>query len=114
MKLERCHLMMLRTNECWCSRLGGLRKPILTSPQAKGLGRLRRRWLLLADHLHLRQGCGTPGLLSLRDAPHEALVCDSHVRQAVRHANVAVGWTIAAPHSRGPEALLEATRLSPG
>ena len=35
-KLERCHLMMLRTKECWCSRLGGLRKPILTSPQAQG------------------------------------------------------------------------------
>ena len=36
MKLERCHLMMLRTKECWRSRLGGLRKPILTSPQAQG------------------------------------------------------------------------------
>src|SRR3954470_5157626 len=35
MKLERCHLMMLRTKECWCSRLGGLRQPILTSPQAQ-------------------------------------------------------------------------------
>ena len=28
--------MMLRTKECWCSRLGWLRKPILTSPQAQG------------------------------------------------------------------------------
>src|SRR3954467_1955133 len=53
----------------------------------------------------LCQGCGMPGLLSLHDAPHEALVRGSCVRQAVRHANVAVGWTFAAPHSRGPEAL---------
>src|SRR3954464_1633256 len=36
MKLERCHLKMPRTKWCWCSRLGGLRKPILTSPQAQG------------------------------------------------------------------------------
>ena len=35
-KLERCHLTMLRTKECWCSRLGGLREPILMSPQAQG------------------------------------------------------------------------------
>src|SRR3954462_909087 len=113
MKLERCHLMMLRTNECWCSRLGGLRKPILTSPQARGLGRLRRRWWLLADHLHLRQGCGTPGLLSFHDAPHEALVRGSRVRQAVRHANIAVGWTFTAPHSRRPEALQQGDLIEP-
>src|SRR4051812_45925676 len=73
MKLKRCHLMMLRTSECWCSRLGGLQKPILMSPQARGLERLQRCWWLLADHLHLRQGCRTPGLLSFHDAPHEAL-----------------------------------------
>src|SRR3954470_5604380 len=36
MKLERCHLMMLKTKQCRCSRLGGLRKLILTSPQALG------------------------------------------------------------------------------
>ena len=35
-KLERCHLMMLKMKGCWCSRLGGLREPILTSPQAQG------------------------------------------------------------------------------
>src|SRR3954470_6522908 len=75
------------------------------APRPRGLGRLRRRWWLLADHLHLRQSRGTPGLLSFQDAPHEALVCGSRVRQAVRHANVAVGWTLVAPHSRGPEAL---------
>ena len=28
--------MMLRTEERWCSKLGGLREPILTSPQAQG------------------------------------------------------------------------------
>src|SRR4051812_15535456 len=113
MKLERCHLMMLRTNECWCSRLGGLGSRSSRAPRPRGLGRLRRRWWLLADHLHLRQGCSTPGLLSHRDAPHEALVCDSRVRQAVRHANVVVGWTFAAPHSRGPEAPQRGDSIEP-
>ena len=28
--------MMLKTKGCWCSRLGGLRKLILMSPQARG------------------------------------------------------------------------------
>src|SRR3954466_2406871 len=36
MKLERCHLKMSPTTWCWCSRLGGLQKPILMSPQALG------------------------------------------------------------------------------
>src|SRR4051812_45372998 len=36
MKLERCHLKLLSAKWRWCSRLGGLRKPILTSPQAPG------------------------------------------------------------------------------
>ena len=36
MKLERCHLMTLSTKERRCSRRGGLREPILTSPQAQG------------------------------------------------------------------------------
>src|SRR3954464_1311571 len=36
MKLERCHLKMSSVRWRWCSRLGGLRKPILTSPQAQG------------------------------------------------------------------------------
>src|SRR3954463_3765862 len=36
MKLERCHLKMSLAKWRWCSRLGGLRKPILMSPQALG------------------------------------------------------------------------------
>src|SRR3954467_13382626 len=36
MKLERCHLKMSSTKWRWCSRLAGLRKPILTSLQALG------------------------------------------------------------------------------
>ena len=84
MKLERCHLMTLRTKERWCSRLGGLREPILTSPQAQGP----------------------------REAP-EALVRVSRVRQAVRHANIAVGWASIAPHSRGPEALQRGDSVEP-
>ena len=35
-KLERCHLMTLKMKGCWCSRLDGLWKPILMSPQAQG------------------------------------------------------------------------------
>ena len=68
---------------------------------------------LLAGHLHLFQGCGTPGLLYLRDAPHEALVRVNRVRQAVRHANVVVGRTSAAPHSRGLEALQRGGSIEP-
>src|SRR3954471_4197757 len=82
----------------WCSRLGGPRKLILTSPRPGGLGRLRRHWWLLVSSLHLRQGCGTPAFLRLQDAPHDALVRRSHARQAIRHANIAVGWSSAAPH----------------
>src|SRR3954468_7155150 len=103
----------VETKRCWCRRLGGLRRPILMSPRPWGLGRLRRRWWLLVDHLHLRQGCGTPGLLSFHDAPHEALVRGSHARQAVMHANVAVWWTFAAPHSRGLEALQSGDSIEP-
>ena len=54
-----------------------------------------------------------PGRLSLQDAPHEALTHNSRVWQAVRHANVAVGWTSTAPHSRGPEALQRGDSVEP-
>src|SRR3954471_19115244 len=37
MKLERCHLEISTAKWRWWSRLGGLQKPILTSPQAPGL-----------------------------------------------------------------------------
>ena len=43
-------------------------------------------------------------LPSLQNAPQQALMSGDRVRQAERHANVAVGWTFAAPHLRGPEA----------
>ena len=112
-ELERCHLMKLRTKERWCSRLGGLREPILTSPQAQGPREARRRWRLLTGHLHPCQGCRTPGLLCLCDAPHEVLVRVSRVRQAVRHANVAVGWASAVPHLRGPEVLQRGDSVEP-
>src|SRR3954471_13300616 len=75
------------------------------APRPRGLGRLRRHWWLLAGCLHLRQSRRTPVFLSLQYAPHEALVHRSHARQAVRHANIAVGRSSAAPHSGGPEAL---------
>ena len=54
-----------------------------------------------------------PDLLSLQNAPHEALTRISRVRQAERHANIAVGWTFAAPHSRGPEALQRGDSIEP-
>ena len=88
MKLERCHLMMLRTKQRWCSRLGGLRKPILTSPQAQGP----------------------------REAPEalEALMSGGRVWQAERHVSVAVRWTLATSHARRPETLLRRDSVEPG
>ena len=53
------------------------------------------------------------GLLSLHDTPHEALVRGSRVRQAVRHANIAVGWTFTAAHSQGLEALQRGDSIEP-
>ena len=47
-----------------------------------------------------------PDLLSLQNAPQQALMSCGRVRQAERHANVAVRWTLAMPHVRRPEALL--------
>src|SRR3954466_11406581 len=78
-----------------------------------GLGRLRGHWWLLASCLHLRQSRRTPVFLSLQDAPHEALVRRSHARQAVKHANIAVGWTSPTPHSGGPEALRRGDLIEP-
>ena len=54
-----------------------------------------------------------PDLLSLQNAPQQALMSRDRVRQAERHANVAVGWTSAAPHSRGPEALQRGDSIEP-
>src|SRR3954469_8206732 len=83
------------------------------APRPRGLRRLRRCWWLLANRLHLRQDHGSPVFLSLHDAPHEALVCSSHARQAVRHVNIAVGWASATPHLRGPETLRHGNPIEP-
>ena len=54
-----------------------------------------------------------PDLLSLQNAPQQALMSGDRVRQAERHANVAVGWTLATSHARGPEALLRCGSVEP-
>ena len=54
-----------------------------------------------------------PDLLSLHNAPEQALMSGDRVRQAERHANVAVRWTLATPHARRPEALLRRGSVAP-
>ena len=54
-----------------------------------------------------------PSLTSLMDGPHVPLECSSRARQAERHANVAVAWASAAPHSRGLEALQRGDSVEP-
>ena len=54
-----------------------------------------------------------PDLLSFQDGPHEGLVCGSRVRQAIRHANIAMGRTLAASHLRRLEALLRRRSIEP-
>ena len=46
-----------------------------------------------------------PDLLGLQNAPQKALMSGDCVRQAERHANIAVRWTLATPHARRLEAL---------
>ena len=41
------------------------------------------------------------------------LVGDSHVRQAKRHANIVVRWTLAPANARRPEALLRCGPVEP-
>ena len=53
------------------------------------------------------------GHLSFQNAPHQALVGSSRVRQAEGHANIAVQWTLAMPHARRPEALLRRGSVEP-
>ena len=65
------------------------------------------------DHLHLRQDRVVPGLLSCQNAPQVTLVSGSHVRQAERHANVAVWQALAAFHARRLEALLRCDSAEP-
>ena len=54
-----------------------------------------------------------PDLLSLQNAPQQALMSDDRVWQAERHANVAVRWTLTTPHARRPEALLRRGSVEP-
>ena len=54
-----------------------------------------------------------PGLLSRQGAPQVALIGGRHARQAKRHANVAVRWTLAAPRARRPETLLRRGSVEP-
>ena len=54
-----------------------------------------------------------PDLLSLQNAPHEVLMRGSRVRQAKRHANIAVGWTLAMSHARGLEGLRRGGPVEP-
>ena len=54
-----------------------------------------------------------PDLLGLQNAPQQVLMSGDRVRQAERHANVAVGWTLATPHARRPEALLRCGSIEP-
>ena len=54
-----------------------------------------------------------PDLLSLQNAPQQALMSSGRVRQAERHANIAVRWTLAMSHVRGPEALLRRGSVEP-
>ena len=54
-----------------------------------------------------------PDLLSLQNAPQQALMSGDRVRQAERHANVAVRWTLTTPHARRPEALLRRGSVEP-
>ena len=54
-----------------------------------------------------------PDLLSLQNAPQQALMSGDRVRQAERHANVAVRWTLTTPHARRLEALLRCGSVEP-
>ena len=72
------------------------------SPRPKGLGRLRWHVQVFGDHRHLLQDRVMPDLLSLQNAPQQALMCGDHARQAEGHANVAVRWSLAAPYGQRP------------
>ena len=68
---------------------------------------------ILEDHLHLCQDHVVPDLLSLQNAPQQALMSGDRVQQAKRHANMAVGLTLAASHARRPEKLLRSGPVEP-
>ena len=54
-----------------------------------------------------------PDLLSLQNAPQQALMSGNCVWQAERHANIGVGWTLTMPHARRLEALLRCGSVEP-
>ena len=54
-----------------------------------------------------------PDLLSLQNAPQQALMSGDSAQQAERHADVAVTWTLATPHARRPEALMRRGSVEP-
>ena len=54
-----------------------------------------------------------PDLLSLQNAPQQTLMSGDRVRQAERHASIAVRWTLTTPHARRPEALLRHGLVEP-
>ena len=64
--------------------------------------------------LHLLQDRLMPGLASRLGVPHAALEHLSHARQAKRHANVAVRWTLASADMRRPHELPRRGPVEPG
>ena len=87
-----------------------------SSSRATGALSLGRLWGLgrfLEDRLYLHQDSMAPGLLSRQDAPQVALVNVRYARQAKRHANVAVRWTLAMAHARRPDKLLRGGTVEP-
>ena len=70
------------------------------------------QWLL-KNCRDLHQDSVMPGLLSRQNAPQVMLEGGSRVRQAERHANVAMRQTLTASHARRPEALLRCGSVEP-
>ena len=69
---------------------------------------------LLGVLLHLHQDCLMPSLTVREGIPCAVLEHHSHVRQAERHADVVVGWTIASADTRRPDELPRHDPVEPG
>ena len=54
-----------------------------------------------------------PDLMSLQNAPQQALMCGDRARQAEGHANVVVRWTLAMSCTRRLEARLRRDLIEP-
>ena len=76
-----------------------MKTPTLTRPQAQEPREAPGHRWVSDSHLHLCQDRMMPGLLSRQNAPQMALVGSSRIRQAERHANVVVRWTLTMPHT---------------